>query len=161
MATTLAGAGVATTSKTTETPNQPSPISFRRGTLSCRQITNGRRAGRLIAFVQPPSTPEIISEKVKESIKAAEETCKEDAASGECAAAWDEIISEKGKESIKAAEETCKEDAASGECAAAWDEVEELSAAASHARDRLKSHDPLEAFCQDNPETDECRSYDE
>ncbi|KAJ0976347.1 hypothetical protein J5N97_018312 [Dioscorea zingiberensis] len=129
MATTLAGAGVATTSKTTETPNQPSPISFRRGTLSCRQITNGRRAGRLIAFVQPPSTPEIISEKVKES--------------------------------IKAAEETCKEDAASGECAAAWDEVEELSAAASHARDRLKSHDPLEAFCQDNPETDECRSYDE
>ncbi|KAJ0976373.1 hypothetical protein J5N97_018338 [Dioscorea zingiberensis] len=131
MATTLAGAGVATTSKTTETPNQPCPITFRRRTpLSCRQITNGpRRAGRLIALVQPPSTPEIISEKVKES--------------------------------IKAAEETCKEDAASGECAAAWDEVEELSAAASHARDRLKSHDALEAFCQDNPETDECRSYDE
>uniref|UniRef100_R7W0K0 Uncharacterized protein n=1 Tax=Aegilops tauschii TaxID=37682 RepID=R7W0K0_AEGTA len=39
--------------------------------------------------------------------------------------------------------------------------VEELSAAASHARDRKKEHsDPLEEFCEDNPETDECRTYD-
>ncbi|CAN1186617.1 Calvin cycle protein CP12-2, chloroplastic [Linum perenne] len=69
-------------------------------------------------------------------------------------------IEEKIEESIKAAEETCGEDPASGECVAAWDEVEELSAAASHARDKKKGSDPLEAYCQDNPETDECRTYD-
>ncbi|ONH94030.1 hypothetical protein PRUPE_8G267000 [Prunus persica] len=69
-------------------------------------------------------------------------------------------ISEKVAESIKSAEETCSDDPASGECVAAWDEVEELSAAASHARDNKKTSDPLETFCKDNPETDECRTYD-
>jgi hypothetical protein len=64
------------------------------------------------------------------------------------------------EESIKNAEETCAGDATSGECVAAWDEVEELSAAASHARDKKKLDDPLEAYCKDNPETDECRTYD-
>ncbi|GAU43269.1 hypothetical protein TSUD_36190 [Trifolium subterraneum] len=65
------------------------------------------------------------------------------------------------EDSIKNAEQTCAEDAASGECVAAWDEVEELSAAASHARDKKKlDSDPLEAYCKDNPETDECRTYD-
>ncbi|KAG6517255.1 calvin cycle protein CP12-1, chloroplastic-like [Zingiber officinale] len=71
-------------------------------------------------------------------------------------------LSEKVAESIKNAEETCAGDAASGECAAAWDEVEELSAAASHARDKLKANsDPLDNYCNDNPETDECRTYDD
>ncbi|KAJ0979909.1 hypothetical protein J5N97_015383 [Dioscorea zingiberensis] len=70
-------------------------------------------------------------------------------------------ISEKVSESIKHAEEACSDDPVSGECVAAWDEVEELSAAASHARDKLKeSSDPLESYCKDNPETDECRTYD-
>ncbi|CAD5195420.1 calvin cycle protein CP12-1, chloroplastic-like [Musa acuminata AAA Group] len=70
-------------------------------------------------------------------------------------------ISEKVSESIKKAEEACAGDAVAGECAAAWDEVEELSAAASHARDKLKTDsDPLENYCKDNPETDECRTYD-
>ncbi|KAF0920024.1 hypothetical protein E2562_032507 [Oryza meyeriana var. granulata] len=70
-------------------------------------------------------------------------------------------ISEKMSESIDKAKEACAEDKASGECAAAWDEVEELSAAASHARDKLKENsDPLENYCKDNPETDECRTYD-
>ncbi|NBI05222.1 hypothetical protein D3Z37_20175 [Lachnospiraceae bacterium] len=78
---------------------------------------------------------------------------------GPVAAAPDKI-SEKVEESIKNAEEACAGDAVSGECAAAWDEVEELSAAASHARDKLKDSDPLETFCKDNPETDECRTYD-
>ncbi|XP_057424433.1 calvin cycle protein CP12-2, chloroplastic-like [Lotus japonicus] len=71
-----------------------------------------------------------------------------------------EGISGKVEESIKSAEETCSENATSGECAAAWDEVEELSAAASHARDKLKETDPLENYCKENPETDECRTYD-
>ncbi|OWM80061.1 calvin cycle protein CP12-1, chloroplastic-like [Punica granatum] len=74
------------------------------------------------------------------------------------AAAPDRI--EKVAESIKEAEEACAGGATSGECAAAWDEVEELSAAASHAKERKKESDPLETFCKDNPETDECRTYD-
>ncbi|PAN31187.1 hypothetical protein PAHAL_5G403000 [Panicum hallii] len=70
-------------------------------------------------------------------------------------------ISDKVSESIKKAEETCADEQVSGECAAGWDEVEELSAAASHARDKLKeSSDPLENYCKENPETDECRIYD-
>jgi len=69
-------------------------------------------------------------------------------------------LSEKVEESIKTAEELCAGDPVSGECVAAWDEVEELSAAASHARDKKKDSDPLETYCKDNPETDECRTYD-
>ncbi|XP_002987219.2 calvin cycle protein CP12-1, chloroplastic [Selaginella moellendorffii] len=66
----------------------------------------------------------------------------------------------KVEESIKQAEEVCAENPASAECVVAWDEVEEVSAAASHQRDKDKGKDPLEAFCKDNPETDECRVYD-
>ncbi|CAN8285874.1 unnamed protein product [Cochlearia groenlandica] len=71
-------------------------------------------------------------------------------------------ISEKVEKSIQEAKETCADDPVSGECVAAWDEVEELSAAASHARDKKKAvgSDPLEEYCDDNPESDECRTYD-
>ncbi|KAG4981741.1 hypothetical protein AAZX31_10G013000 [Glycine max] len=71
-----------------------------------------------------------------------------------------EKISEKVEESIKSAEEACSGGGGDAECAAAWDEVEELSAAASHAREKQKQSDPLENYCKDNPETDECRTYD-
>ena len=64
-------------------------------------------------------------------------------------------------ESIEDAQEICAGDPVSGECIAAWDEVEELSAAASHARAKSKTTDPLEEYCKDNPETDECRTYDD
>eukprot|EP00262_Sarcandra_glabra_P016181 TRINITY_DN5195_c0_g1_i1.p1 TRINITY_DN5195_c0_g1~~TRINITY_DN5195_c0_g1_i1.p1 ORF type:complete len:130 (-),score=14.20 TRINITY_DN5195_c0_g1_i1:184-573(-) len=70
-------------------------------------------------------------------------------------------ISAKVEESIKKAKELCSGDAVSGECAAAWDDVEELSAAASHARQKLKESDPLENYCKDNPETEECRLYED
>jgi hypothetical protein len=47
------------------------------------------------------------------------------------------------------------------DCAVAWDTVEELSAAASHKKDAVKADvtlsDPLEKFCQDAPDADECR----
>ncbi|CAI9761497.1 unnamed protein product [Fraxinus pennsylvanica] len=76
------------------------------------------------------------------------------------AAAAPEDLSEKVVESIKSAEEVCSENPVSGECVAAWDEVEELSAAASHAKDKKKDSDPLENYCKENPETDECRTYD-
>ncbi|GAB4841775.1 hypothetical protein Ancab_022498 [Ancistrocladus abbreviatus] len=69
-------------------------------------------------------------------------------------------LSDKVAESVKEAEELCEGDPTSGECVAAWDTVEEMSAAASHARDRKEEFDPLESFCKDNPESDECRTYD-
>jgi hypothetical protein len=70
-------------------------------------------------------------------------------------------LAQKVSESIKQAEETCAGDPVSGECVAAWDEVEELAAAASHARDRKKDSDPLDKFCEDNPAADECRTYED
>ncbi|KAI3679549.1 hypothetical protein L2E82_51212 [Cichorium intybus] len=72
-----------------------------------------------------------------------------------------EGLSEKLASSIESAKESCADDPASGECVAAWDEVEELSAASSHARDKAKDSDPLETYCKDNPETDECRTYED
>ncbi|GAB4830577.1 hypothetical protein Ancab_020343 [Ancistrocladus abbreviatus] len=75
-------------------------------------------------------------------------------------AAAPDKLSEKVAESVKEAEEVCAGDPTSGECVAAWDTVEEVSAAASHARDRKKESDPLENYCKDNPETEECRTYD-
>ncbi|XP_019160333.1 PREDICTED: calvin cycle protein CP12-1, chloroplastic-like [Ipomoea nil] len=75
-------------------------------------------------------------------------------------AAPDSSLSEKVADSVKNAEEACAGDPTSGECVAAWDEVEELSAAASHARDKKKDSNPLEEFCKDNPESEECRTYD-
>eukprot|EP00897_Mesotaenium_endlicherianum_P006138 jgi/Mesen1/5552/ME000280S04674 len=51
---------------------------------------------------------------------------------------------------------------ASGECAAMWDEIEEISAAAADKRTREKSYkDPLEQFCNESPEADECRTYED
>ncbi|KAK3034605.1 hypothetical protein RJ639_033560 [Escallonia herrerae] len=76
-------------------------------------------------------------------------------------AAAPEGLSNLVAESIKSAEEACSGDPASGECVAAWDEVEELSAAASHARDKKKDSDPLEEFCKDNMDNEECRTYED
>ncbi|KAL8191977.1 hypothetical protein R6Q57_028098 [Mikania cordata] len=72
-----------------------------------------------------------------------------------------EGLSEKIATSIQNAQESCADDPTSGECVAAWDEVEELSAASSHARDKAKDSDPLETYCKDNPETEECRTYED
>lgn len=69
-------------------------------------------------------------------------------------------LSDNVEKSIKDAQETCSDDPVSSECVAAWDVVEEVSAAASHARDKAKDSDPLEEYCKDNPETEECKTYD-
>jgi hypothetical protein len=68
---------------------------------------------------------------------------------------------EKGQidQAVKEAEEACS-GGDQGECAAAWDTVEELSAAASHAKDAAKE-DPLEKFCEEDPSADECRVYED
>jgi hypothetical protein len=67
-------------------------------------------------------------------------------------------ISYKVSDSIKQAEEACKEEPSTSKCAAAWYEVEELSAAARHAWEKLKyNSDPLKNYYKDNPEVDEHR----
>jgi hypothetical protein len=65
-------------------------------------------------------------------------------------------------DAIAEAQKTCEEDPTSQPCAVAWDDVEERAAEAAHQRDRKKaSSDPLETYCADNPETDECRVYED
>ncbi|KAH7288632.1 hypothetical protein KP509_31G034600 [Ceratopteris richardii] len=69
-----------------------------------------------------------------------------------------EVLSQR----IKEAEEVCVADSSSRECAVAWDEVEELSAEIAHKRVKQEDKkDPLEEFCKDAPEADECRVYED
>jgi hypothetical protein len=63
---------------------------------------------------------------------------------------------DKVADKIDAAQEICAGDEQSEECATAWDEVE--SASAEKAKNKGKG-DPLEEYCEDNPEADECRVY--
>ncbi len=65
---------------------------------------------------------------------------------------------EQEREQARKACETSGE--TSSECAAAWDAVEELQAEASHKR-QVKPKTSLERYCDDNPDADECRIYDE
>ena len=64
---------------------------------------------------------------------------------------------------VTEAKEVCKGDETSDECKVAWDEVEEVSQAKADLRLRLEieKKDPLEFFCQENPETEECRVYED
>ncbi|CAI7792066.1 unnamed protein product [Closterium sp. NIES-53] len=67
----------------------------------------------------------------------------------------DKVIEEK----IQEAKNVCADpNSGSAECAVAWDEVEEISAAISH-KEAQKSSDPLEQYCDENPDADECRIY--
>jgi len=64
---------------------------------------------------------------------------------------------------VKEAEKAC-EGGTAGECAAAWDNVEEISAAIAHKKANdiaNNADDPLEKYCEDNPDADECRVYDD
>ncbi|RWW75150.1 hypothetical protein BHE74_00016843, partial [Ensete ventricosum] len=177
MATAFAGASISARRTVSVKAELPKPRGTQVRLILTR--FSGRRASshvfELVASL--PSTPPNTSGKVAESIRNAETCAKDEVEELSAAAkhARDKLkaggpqingrqasyrrlalvassppnISEKAVESIKNAQETCAEDAASGEFAAAWDEVEELSAAASHTRDKLKA---------DNPETDECRT---
>ncbi|KAL0288226.1 UNVERIFIED_CONTAM: Calvin cycle protein CP12-3, chloroplastic [Sesamum angustifolium] len=72
-------------------------------------------------------------------------------------------LTEMIEQKVAEAKQVCGEDETSDECKVAWDEVEEVSQAKADLR--LKIHhlqqDPLEHFCQENPETDECRIYED
>ena len=45
-------------------------------------------------------------------------------------------------------------------CAAEYDALEELQAEAAHQR-QTKPKNSLERYCDDNPDADECRLYDD
>ena len=60
---------------------------------------------------------------------------------------------DKVAEKIEQTQEVCAEDEQSEACATAWNEVE------SATKEKAQTSDPLEKFCDDNPEADECRVY--
>ncbi|XP_021646393.1 calvin cycle protein CP12-3, chloroplastic [Hevea brasiliensis] len=70
-------------------------------------------------------------------------------------------LTEMIEKKVMEAKEVCEGDQTSDECKVAWDEVEEVSQAKADFRLKLEKQDPLEYFCQDNPETDECRVYED
>ncbi|XP_002510743.2 calvin cycle protein CP12-3, chloroplastic [Ricinus communis] len=70
-------------------------------------------------------------------------------------------LTEMIEKKVMEAKEVCEGDQTSDECKVAWDEVEEVSQAKADFRLKLEKRDPLEYFCQDNPETDECRVYED
>lgn len=70
-------------------------------------------------------------------------------------------LSEMIEKKVTEAKQVCEGDETSDECKVAWDEVEEVSQAKADLRRKLEKQDPLEYYCQDNPETDECRVYED
>ena len=53
-----------------------------------------------------------------------------------------------------------REGDASPACAARWDVVEELQAALAHHRAKQTSGSTFEDYCNENPDSLECRIYD-
>lgn len=73
-----------------------------------------------------------------------------------------DTIQVKIAEEMKNAQEaTAKFGKTSKEAALAWDIVEELEAEASHLKANKGSEDPLDKFCEESPEADECRVYED
>lgn len=70
-------------------------------------------------------------------------------------------LTEMIEKKVTEAKEVCEGDATSDDCRVAWDEVEEVSQAKADLRLKLQKQDPLESFCEENPETDECRIYED
>eukprot|EP00873_Tetraselmis_striata_P006089 jgi/Tetstr1/426353/TSEL_016665.t1 len=72
-----------------------------------------------------------------------------------------EFLSSEGAKLQEALSAALKEaEECQDECAPAWDVVEELSAEMAHKISKVKA-DPLEEFCEDNPDADECRVYED
>ncbi|MFB2647084.1 Calvin cycle protein CP12 [Raphidiopsis sp. BLCC-F218] len=70
-------------------------------------------------------------------------------------------IQEKIEQEVQQAREVCDISGGnSAACAAAWDAVEELQAAASHKKQE-KPKTSLQAYCDANPDADECRVYED
>ncbi|KAK9109556.1 hypothetical protein Sjap_017616 [Stephania japonica] len=71
------------------------------------------------------------------------------------------LLREMIEKKVLEATEVCERNKGSDECKVAWDEVEEVSQAMADLRRRMENQDPLESFCSENPETDECRIYED
>lgn len=71
-----------------------------------------------------------------------------------------ENIQDRIQQEIASAREACATDGNPQECAAAWDAVEELQAEAAHQREKGTDKNSFEAYCDNNPDADECRVYD-
>jgi hypothetical protein len=71
-------------------------------------------------------------------------------------------IQEKIADELEQARDACNTHGdTSKECAAAWDAVEELQAENSHQKEKKQQKTSLEKYCDDNPEADECRLYED
>lgn len=70
-------------------------------------------------------------------------------------------IQEQIQRERESARQVCSTDATSAECANAWDTVEELSAEASHQREKAPKKTSLEQYCDENPDALECRVYED
>ncbi len=72
------------------------------------------------------------------------------------------FIEDKVEAAREEARSVCKQKGTtSPECAAAWDIVEELQAEASHQRQKKPAKTPFQIYCEENPEADECRLYED
>lgn len=60
---------------------------------------------------------------------------------------------------VKSAQSICFSTLDDAECTVAWDSVDEIIRGL-HKRREKKIHDPLEAFCAENPDADECKIFD-
>jgi len=71
-------------------------------------------------------------------------------------------IQEKIQQELEAARNACDTSGdTSSECAAAWDAVEELQAEAAHQRAKEPQKTSFDQYCEDNPDADECRVYED
>lgn len=71
-------------------------------------------------------------------------------------------IQEKIQKELQDARNACDTSgSSSAECAAAWDAVEELQAEASHQRETKPEKNSFEQYCDENPDADECRIYED
>ncbi|KAL6763466.1 CP12 domain-containing protein [Haematococcus lacustris] len=68
----------------------------------------------------------------------------------------------KVEEALKEADETCEsKGTTSKDCEVAWDQAEELLAAKAHKKAAEKANsDPLEQYCNEDPDADECRVHE-
>lgn len=75
-----------------------------------------------------------------------------------------DTIRDRINQEVESARNACDASGSSSdECAAAWDAVEELQAEASHQRAKGQGEggkSSFEQYCDNNPDADECRVYD-
>ncbi|RWR96027.1 calvin cycle protein CP12-3, chloroplastic [Cinnamomum micranthum f. kanehirae] len=73
----------------------------------------------------------------------------------------EKCLAEMIEKKVLEATEVCQGNYALDECKVAWDEVKEVSQAKADLQRKMEKEDPLESFCIENPEADECRIYED